>query len=108
MILDCQFAKAHAAKMNQKQRLNNVLFRFIAVLFIVTFSAYSESLRAQSVSREPDQTWVGQRIIMLRGWGEVHHHENDRPRTAVGINIVTPVVRIEGNRLWLSSTGGDD
>jgi tetratricopeptide (TPR) repeat protein len=56
----------------------------------------------------PTSTWVGQRIVMLRGYGEVHHADTDRARTAVGINIVTPVVRIEGNRVWVSSTGQDD
>lgn len=56
----------------------------------------------------PASTWVGQRIVMLRGFGEVHHADNDRAKTAVGINIVTPVVRVEGNRVWVSSTGGDD
>jgi tetratricopeptide (TPR) repeat protein len=45
---------------------------------------------------------------MLRGYGGVHHADSDRPRTAVGINIVTSVVRVEGNRLWVSSTGEDD
>ena len=45
---------------------------------------------------------------MLHGWGEVHHNENDRAKTVVGINIVTPAIRLEGNRLWVSSTGGDD
>jgi hypothetical protein len=56
----------------------------------------------------PASAWVGQRIVMLRGYGEVHHADTDRARTAVGINIVTSVVRIEGNRVWVSSTGGDD
>jgi tetratricopeptide (TPR) repeat protein len=38
----------------------------------------------------------------------VHLGDSDRPRTAVGINIVAPVVRVEGNRVWVSSTGKDD
>lgn len=45
---------------------------------------------------------------MLHGYGQVHHTDGDRARTAVGINIVTPVVRVDGNRIWVSSTGGDD
>jgi len=53
-------------------------------------------------------SWAGQRIVMLRGYGEVHHADADRARTAVGINIVAPVVRAEGNRVWVSSTGEDD
>jgi hypothetical protein len=45
---------------------------------------------------------------MLRGYGEVHHADNDRPRTFVGINIVTRAVRVDGQRVWVSSTAGDD
>jgi Tfp pilus assembly protein PilF len=53
-------------------------------------------------------TWVGQRIVMLRGYGEVHRADTDRASTAVGINIVAPVLRVEGNRVWVRSTGEDD
>ena len=52
--------------------------------------------------------WVGQRIIMLRGFGGVYHPGADRPMTSVGINIVMPVARIEGNRVWVRSTGEDE
>ena len=85
-----------------------MIVRFITFLFILVLTPQFESPKSQSISRQPDQTWVGQRIVMLRGWGEVHHAENDRARTVVGINIVTAVARLEGNRLWVSSTGGDD
>jgi len=54
------------------------------------------------------QELVGQRIIMLRGWAAVRHADNDRPRTSVGINLVSEVVRVEGDRVWVGSTGGDD
>lgn len=56
---------------------------------------------------EPDQTWVGQRIVMRRGWGAVYVGGETRAKTAVGINIVSPVSRVEGSRLWIASTGGD-
>jgi tetratricopeptide (TPR) repeat protein len=46
--------------------------------------------------------------MMLHGYGQVHRTDSDRARTVVGINIVTPVVRVDGNRIWVSSTGGDD
>ena len=55
----------------------------------------------------PTTAWVGQRIVMLRGYGAVHQGDSDRARTAVGINLVTSVVRVEGDRLWVSSTGND-
>jgi tetratricopeptide (TPR) repeat protein len=45
---------------------------------------------------------------MLRGYGEVQRADRDRPMTAVGINIVTTVVRVEDNRVWVRSTGGDE
>jgi tetratricopeptide (TPR) repeat protein len=45
---------------------------------------------------------------MLHGYGQVHHADSDRPQTAVGINIVTPVARVDGSRIWVSSTGGDE
>jgi hypothetical protein len=56
------------------------------------------------MTRESACTWVGQRIVMLRGY----HADSDRARTAVGINIVAPVLRVEGNRVWVGSTGEDD
>ncbi len=83
----------------------------IAVLLLLLITASVPHLglpQTQIVSPQPDQTWVGQRIMMVRGFAEVHHAENDRARTVVGINIVTPVVRVDGNRVWVSSTGGDD
>lgn len=64
--------------------------------------------QSNSGTDQTDQPEVGAPIVMLRGWGAVHHAEHDRPRTAVGINIVTTVARVEGNRLWVTSTGGDD
>jgi tetratricopeptide (TPR) repeat protein len=59
-------------------------------------------------TRAAASTWAGQRIIMLRGFGEVRHADGDRATTTVGINIVSAVVRVEGNRVWVNSTGGDE
>jgi len=85
-----------------------MILRFICFLFFLALAPQSESPISQATDRKPDQTWVGQRIVRLRGWGEVHHADNDHARTVVGINLVTPVVRVCGNRIWVSSTGGDD
>jgi len=67
---------------------------------------------AAQTPREPTgsgQTLIGQRIVMLRGMGEVRRADDHaRPRSSVGINIVSPVVRVEGRRLWVLSTSGDD
>lgn len=62
----------------------------------------SEPLAAQA-------EWRGQRILMLRGFGEVHRAT--RPpsvATVMGINLVSEVARVQGNRLWIRSTSGGD
>src|ERR1051326_8008336 len=64
--------------------------------------------RASARRQQPEKNWAGQPIVMLHGWGAVHHRDHDLAKTSVGINIVTPVVRVEGHRLWLNSTGGDN
>ena len=64
--------------------------------------------RASAPPQQPEKNWVGQPIVMLHGWGTVHHRDHDPAKTSVGINIVTLVVRVEGHRLWLNSTGGDN
>jgi tetratricopeptide (TPR) repeat protein len=55
----------------------------------------------------PDRSWVGQRIVMLHGWGAIHVGNETRARTAVGINLVSAVTRVEGPRVWVASTGAD-
>jgi len=56
-----------------------------------------------------DSGWAGQRIIMLKGMGEVHRpQDSTHVASAVGINLVTSVVRVEGHRLWVVSTSGGD
>jgi tetratricopeptide (TPR) repeat protein len=52
---------------------------------------------------------VGERVIMLHGMGAVHHAaDSSHVTTAVGINLVAPVVRVDGRRLWVVATSGDD
>jgi len=68
------------------------------------------AIGAQLVSapqQQLEKNWVGHPIVMLHGWGAVHQRDHDRAKTAVGVNIVTTVVRLEGRRLWVNSTGGD-
>ena len=78
------------------------------LLSSMLLSGALQAVQAPSIAGAPASTWVGQRIVMLRGYGEVHHTGTDRATTAVGINIVASVVRVERNRVWVSSTGGDD
>jgi len=54
-------------------------------------------------------TLVGQRIIMLQGFGAVHlAGPSEAPQTRVGINLVMPVRRVNGERVWVVSTSGSD
>src|SRR5207237_4921871 len=58
---------------------------------------------------QTESSWVGQRIVMLKGMGEVHHpSDGSRVSSAVGINLVSPVARVDGSRLWIVSTSGSD
>jgi len=64
---------------------------------------------SQTVRVLGDPGWVGQRIVMLKDMGEVHSPlDSAHIASAVGINLVTAVVRVEGHRLWVVSTGGGD
>src|SRR2546430_2709996 len=64
---------------------------------------------SQTVRVPADSGWVSQRIVMLKGMGEVHSpSDSTRLATAVGINLVAPISRREGRRLWIMSTSGGD
>jgi len=81
------------------------------VILVAAFCLQPAAIGAQLVSapqQQSEKSWAGQPIVMLHGWGAVHHRDRDLARTSVGINIVTTVVRVEGHRLWLNSTGGDN
>jgi tetratricopeptide (TPR) repeat protein len=46
---------------------------------------------------------------MLHGMGAVHHAaDSNDVTTAVGINLVAAIVRVDGRRLWVVATSGDD
>src|SRR5258708_22762009 len=61
----------------------------------------------QTVRVLGDSGWAGQRIVMLKGMSEVHSPlDSTHVASAVGINLVTAVVRVEGHRLLVVSTGG--
>jgi Tfp pilus assembly protein PilF len=63
---------------------------------------------AQGTADSP-AAWVGQRIIMLQGMGALHiAGAGETPRTVVGINLVMPVRRIDGRRVWIVSTSAGD
>jgi hypothetical protein len=52
---------------------------------------------------------TGQRVIILDGYGAVHlPGTSDTPQTRVGINLVMPVHRVDGQHVWIVSTSGGD
>jgi hypothetical protein len=66
-------------------------------------STYGQSVHSRY---RPDSTWIGQRIIILRGLGEVNTIDtNGNIQTKEVPNIVAPVSRIEGDRIWILSPG---
>jgi len=85
-----------------------LVFHFIhflagIILLSLYISAYGQSVHSQS---QPDSTWIGQRIIMLQGFGEVNAIDtNGNIQIKEVPNIVAPVSRIEGNRIWILSPG---
>lgn len=86
-------------------------YKSLNLVLITAFCLQPVAIGAQlaSAPQQPlEKNWVGQPIVMLHGWGAVHHRDHDRANTAVGINMVNTVVRVEGRRLWVNSTGGDN
>ena len=78
---------------------------------LISLIVCAATLAAQSGRTAPDSDTVviGERIIMLHGLGQVHHAgKGAAPTTAVGINLVTSAVRLQGRRVWVVSTSGDD
>ena len=81
-------------------KLVSMLPALLAALFIIGASPGAQT---------PNPQWVGQGVVMLRGMGEVHSGlDSTIVRSIVGINIVTGAVRVEGRRLWVVSTSGED
>jgi hypothetical protein len=73
------------------------------VLFSLHVSAKGQSIHSQN---QPDSTWIGKRIIMLQGFGEVNAFDTNGHIQIKGVpNIVAPVSRIEGNKIWTLSPG---
>ena len=88
-------------------------WRFAAPTLLGTFafllSAPRANIRAQNAAGEVPAPVVGERIIMLQGLGAVHlAGTSGAPQTRVGINLVMPVQRMDGQRVWIVSTSGGD
>src|SRR5712692_9058896 len=77
----------------------NLLLTRSSLIACVCLLAGAPAL-SQTVRVLADSGRVGQRIVMLKGMGEVHSPlDSAHVASAVGINLVTAVVRVEGHRL---------
>ncbi len=84
---------------------SNLIFRLTAGIILLSLNV---SVKGQSsrVQNPQDSTWIGQRIIMLKGFGEVNAVDiNGHIQIKQVPNIVAPVSRIEENRVWVLSPG---
>jgi hypothetical protein len=82
----------------------------LAALVLAPFHPFpAADAGAQTISANSVAAWIGQRIIMLHGMGAVYEPgKGPEARTEVGINLVMPVHRIEGRKVWVVSTSGGD
>jgi len=87
----------------------------VAILFAITAFQYAVT-RVQTgepSGEKSAQTWVGQRIVSLQGFGTYFVVGEDGRRNLVdpgglGVNIVAVVQRVEGDRVWLKANGAGD
>jgi hypothetical protein len=62
---------------------------------------------------EPNQQWVGRRVVTLEGFGDYFASVEDGPSQLVkpdglGVNIVAVVQHIDGDRIWIKANGAGD
>jgi tetratricopeptide (TPR) repeat protein len=84
--------------------------RRILVLLITLSGSCVWSQPAEPVQSEPNQSWAGQRIVTLRGFGDYFAlGANGQPRLVkpegLGVNIVAVVAKVEGDRIWIKGNG---
>jgi hypothetical protein len=83
--------------------------RILALLISLSGSCvWSQS--AATVQSEPNQSWAGQSIVTLRGFGDYFAlGANGQPRLVnpegVGVNIVAVVAKVEADRIWIRANG---
>ena len=80
--------------------INKFSYRLPIILFLCV-NAF-----AKGQQNKPDSTLIGQRIIMLTGRGEVSFLDNNKIINIKQVpNIVAPVARIEGTKVWILTPG---
>ncbi|MES2329389.1 MAG: tetratricopeptide repeat protein [Bacteroidota bacterium] len=88
--------------------LTSLKNKAIRLPIMITVLALCGLLKAQSTHAQsrPDSTWIGQRVIMLKGRGEANSPDkNGVIHTSQLPNIVVPVARIDGNKIWVLAPG---
>jgi hypothetical protein len=81
--------------------LKNKPSQLLSIVFLLCLN-----LIAKAQQNKPDSILTGQRIIMLTGRGEVNvPDKNGILHIEQAPNIVTPVARIDGNKVWILNPG---
>jgi len=96
----------------RKTRRSEVPRRILAFLIMLSGPCvWPQS--AAPVQSEPNQSWAGQRIVTLQGFGDYFAlGANGQPKPVkpegLGVNIVAVVAKVEGDRIWIRANGAGD
>ncbi len=82
-------------------------------LFLILAPQCAQAQSGSPVNAQPNETWAGRRIVTLQGFGDFFV-SGDRGQSelikpeGLGVNIVVPVQRLEGDRIWIKANGAGD
>ena len=82
-------------------------------LFLILAPQCAQAQSGSPVNAQPNETWAGRRIVTLQGFGD-YFVSGDRGQSELikpegpGVNIVVPVQRLEGDRIWIKANGAGD
>ena len=82
-------------------------------LFLILAPQCAQAQSGSPVNAQPNETWAGRRIVTLQGFGD-YFVSGDRGQSelikpeGLGVNIVVPVQRLEGDRIWIKANGAGD
>ncbi len=85
----------------------------VLLLFLILALQCAQAQSGSPVSGQPNETWVGRRIVTLHGFGDYFvsgdHGQPELIRPdGLGVNIVAVVQRLEGDRIWIKANGAGD
>jgi hypothetical protein len=85
----------------------------VALLVSTMVPRFATAQSNGAVHGEPDETWVGRRILALEGFGDYFAPgDHGEPKLikpeGLGVNIVSVVQRVDGTRIWLKGNGAGD